>query len=286
MEKQDRFYFLKTFLAILIILDIVIWFFIFSSYQSRNLALYFLSVGQGDSSLIMLPNNHKILIDGGPMNGRLNQNLEQILPANDRYIDLIIISHPQLDHFGGFINLLKTYKIGAVLTSHAQSQNASWKEMEKLINDKKIPRIVLNTGDKIKYLDTALDIISPDKGAFAKDVNDLSISILLNNKGIKGFFAGDASAKLEKRLANIFNVNADILKVSHHGSKYSSDSTFLKEASPAVSVIGVGKNSYGHPTKEALYRLQGVGSRIFRTDKNGLIKIDFTDEGLRVYSAL
>lgn len=290
MKEKDRVRVIKIAVWSLVLLDVLMWGIILFPAEARNLEFYFLDVGQGDSSLIKLPpagsgraGGVKILIDGGPANGRLEKNLENILPMYDRYIDLVVISHPQLDHFGGFLSMLKNYKVGAALMSHADRDAVSWEELKRIMEERKIRRIILNTGDRIRYGDSLITILSPNAGAAEKDINDLSLVTLIDSGGVKSIFAGDASSKLEKRLANLYNVDVDILKVSHHGSKFSSDPAFLKEASPVVSVIEVGKNSYGHPTKETLSRLANVSNNLYRTDKNGLLKIVVDGGQLKVY---
>lgn len=282
--KEDPFKYLKLALTVLVGLDLVIWGLILFPAEVKNLELYFLDVGQGDASLVRLPGGIKIMIDGGPPNGKLQANLEKIFPISDRYIDLVMISHPQLDHFGGLVEVLKNYKIGAVLTSNQVSKQAAWQELEKIIKEKGIQKIILAAGDKIKYQDSYFDILSPLTSDFAKDINDMSIVTILNTSSIKAFFGGDISSKKEKQLADKYNLDVDILKASHHGSKFSSDSTFLKEASPAVAVVETGKNSYGHPTKEALGRLANFSSQIYRTDKNGLVKLIVDDGRLKIYT--
>ena len=266
-------------------LDMLIWFLILFPASARGLEMYFLDVGQGDSSLIMLPGGVKMLIDGGQPNGRLEKNLEKILPMSNRYIDLVMVSHPQLDHYGGLVEVLKNYKVGTILTSNQVSEQAAWQALEKVIREKGIRRIILAAGDKIKYQDSYFDILSPRQSDWAPDINDFSLVALLESGGLKALFTGDISAEKEKELAAKYDVDVDILKVSHHGSKFSSDSMFLKESSPAVSVIEVGKNSYGHPTGEALARLANFSLQIFRTDLNGMIKLILDNGKLTIYTS-
>jgi len=284
---EDPFKYLKIVLAVLVGLDMLIWFLILfpaGGSSASGLELYFLDVGQGDSSLIRLAGGVDLLIDGGPPNGRLEKNLAKILPIQDRYIDLVMISHPQLDHFGGLIEVFKNYKVGAVLTSNQVSQQAAWQELEKVIEEKGIRRIILSAGDKIKYQDSYFDILSPRTSDWAKDINDMSIVTILNTGGLKALLGGDISGKKEKELANLYDLDVDILKVSHHGSRFSSDSEFLKEVSPAIAIVETGKNSYGHPTKEALGRLANFSSQIYRTDEYGLIKLLLEGGTLKVYN--
>lgn len=264
--------------------DIAVWFLIYNPLGTDATQLYFLDVGQGDSSLAILPGGVKVLIDGGPMNGRLQKNLEAIFPLNDRYIDLVIISHPQLDHFGGLLDIFRNYNVGAVLTTAYDADNQYWKEFERLIREKRIPRIAISEGDKIINQDSQFSILSPAPNADARDVNNTGIVSILQIGGIRAFFGADIDAKKEQELTRKFDLNVDILKVSHHGSKFSSDPVFLKEASPRFAMVEVGKNSYGHPTKEALTRLKNFGAQVFRTDLNGFIKVLIEKGKLQVYT--
>lgn len=266
-----------------VILDIIVWAYIFNGKKLDHPEVYFLNVGQGDSSLVLLPDGIKVLIDGGPMDGRLQKNLETILPLPDRYIDLVVITHPQQDHYGGFLEVLKYYKIGAILTDGQPSKNVSWQELEKVIKEKNIPEIVLNTGDIISYQDSKFDILSPDIGETAKDINDLGVVMLLQSRGLKALFTADIGAEKERALTRKFNLDVDVLKTSHHGSKYSSDLAFLKEVSPLVSVIEVGKNTYGHPTPQTLNRLADIGAQVYRTDKDGIVKVTVIKNQLQIF---
>lgn len=275
---------LKLVLGFLAAVDVFVWYLILFSAATPQggAALYFLNVGQGDASLAILPGGIKALIDAGPANSLAKKNLEEILPVNDRYIDLVLISHPQIDHMGGLIDILKNYKIGAIITNGGNSDSAVWQELLKVIQEKKIPQIVLAADDKIKSKDFEFDILSPSSDLSAS-VNEFGLVELLNINGVKSLFTADIGAKTERYLANKYNLDVDILKVSHHGSKYSSDADFLKSVTPSISVIEVGKNSYGHPTPEVLGRLKEIGSRIFRTDKDGLIKIEINEGRLKIY---
>ncbi len=106
---------------------------------------------------------------------------------------------------------------------------------------------------------------------------------MLNQGGLRALYTADIGFNKEKELLRKYDLSAQVLKVAHHGSKYATSREFLKEVNPKVSVIGVGKNNYGHPTNELLSRLRAAASKIFRTDKNGTVKILFDGEKLRIY---
>jgi len=244
-----------------------------------------LSVGQGDSSLLLLPGSGgdhiKFLIDGGPINGSLNSNLEKILGL-DKYIDVVFVSHPEIDHFGGLIEVLKTYQIGAVLYNGEDRDNSNWIEFNRIISDKKIAKIALVKGDSVVYTNSTIKTLN--SANLSANTNDSGLVLSLETDGFRALFTADIGAAIEKILAQSGDIKSDILKVGHHGSKYSSGLSFLEKVEPKISVIEVGKNSYGHPTKEALDRLKEVGSQIFDTYKQGIIKIVKEGGELKVFN--
>ncbi len=283
MKKEISF--LKLILLVLISLDLIVWYHILFSKSINDFELYFLKVGQGDSSLAILPDQSggfvKVLIDGGPINGGLDANLDKILKT-DRYIDLIFISHPQTDHYGGLIDVVKKYDVGAVLYNGEESSSNNWEELNKLINDKKIGKIALSVGDMVNYAVSDIRVLNSFN--FSVDTNNSALVLMLDSNGVKTLYTGDIDADTETMIADKEDLIADILKVSHHGSKYSSDINFLKEVNPKISIIEVGKNSYGHPAKSVLERLTLVGSKVFNTYEHGMIKIIREGGNLKVFS--
>lgn len=269
----------------LIASDCFIWSEIIFNSKNKNPEIYFLNVGQGDSELVALPGKVKVLIDGGPDKKILN-NISSILSYFDRRIDLVVMSHPQLDHFGGLIEVFKRFDVGAFIWSGEKTDTASFQELEKTTRQNKIPELFLAEGDKIKYRGNIFEILSPAKNSISvKNVNDDALVLKFTSaNGKKALFTADIDAKVENYLEHKYDLTADILKVAHHGSKYSSTFEFLKSALPKISIIEVGKNSYGHPTKDALARLSDIGSKIFRTDKNGITKLVLDDNKINIFS--
>lgn len=262
----------KTIIVIfvLLIFDLVLFGYIFFG-TSAEPGVYFLDVGQGDSELIVLPGGVEILIDGGPSNGRALAELADILPFTDRYIDLVAMTHAELDHFGGLISIMNRYKIGAFLWNEVKGQSLALRDLEKVINGNKVKGIVLKTGDKIKYQNSVINVLSPGQEKF-KDINENSLVFNLVYKDTNFLFTGDIGKRVEELIKDKTG-KIDVLKVAHHGSKYSSSDEFLNIIQPKVAVIEVGENSYGHPTEETLERLKQIGASIFRTDKHGTIKV-------------
>lgn len=270
----------------LVIFDIFVWQQIFFRGSDKNLNVYFLDVGQGDSELVILPTGAKILIDGGPDNKILN-SLVSILGTTERYIDLVILSHAQIDHFTGLIDVLKRYKVGAFIFNGRDGTADSWKELISVIKETKTPAEILAAGDSITNANSRFDFLLPDKNfSAAVDLNETALTPLLNNQNSRILFTGDIDAKLENYLLQKYGLkDIGVLKVAHHGSKFSSSENFLREISPKISVIEVGKNSYGHPTKEVLSRLASINSQIFRTDRDGTVKLTINNGKISIFKS-
>jgi competence protein ComEC len=267
----------------LVVFDFFIWAEILFNGPNKNAELYFLDVGQGDAELVVLPGGVKILIDAGPNNRILGQ-LNSILSPFSRYFDLIILSHPQTDHFTGLIDVLKRYQAGVFISNGQKGTAQSFKDLEKIIQENKIRTITLGEGDKVRYQDSYFEILSPSKNLLSSnELNEAALVMKLNAQGVKTLFTGDISISIENYLLQKYDLDIDVLKVAHHGSKYSSGEKFLSEISPKIAVIEVGKNSYGHPTAEVLKNLASVGAQILRTDKDGMIKLVIDNQRVKIF---
>lgn len=269
----------------LIVFDFLIWAEIAFGGPNENTELYFLNVGQGDGELVVWPNDVKILIDAGPANKTAAEFSFLFSPFN-RYIDLIILTHPELDHFGGLIDIIKRYKIGAFIFNGEIKDSNGFGDLEKIIQENKIKTIILSESDKIKYLENYFDVLSPSKDLSSGATNEDGLVLKLNSQNLKALFTADIGEKTEQNLIRKYGdyLKADILKVAHHGSKFSSSENFLAMVSPKISVFEVGKNSYGHPNDGVMERLKNLGSKIFRTDQNGTIKISADSGKLNIFT--
>lgn len=267
----------------LVIFDVFVWGRIVFGGSNENLEVYFLDVGQGDGELIVLPGNVKILIDAGP-NNKILKELSSVLKPTDRYIDLVILSHPQLDHFGGLMDVLKRYQVGAFVFSGRRGDVPAFQDLEKIIKENKIAAIALAENDKIKYLKNRFDVLSPSKNLLqSAELNDTALVMKFENEEVKILFTGDIDKKTEEYLIKKRDLSVDVLKVSHHGSKFSTGREFLMEATPKISIIEVGKNSYGHPTAEVLDKLASIGAQIFRTDRDGTVKLIINNRQINIF---
>ncbi|MEK7086731.1 MAG: ComEC/Rec2 family competence protein [Patescibacteria group bacterium] len=276
----------KTTFTIFFFALLVLDFFVFreillAERGKDDLKLYFLDVGQGDSELAILPGGAKILIDGGPPNGKVLENLARILPPNERYIDLVMVSHAQLDHFGGLIEVLRRYRVGAFLWNGRDGNSKAWAEFKKILEEYSVRGIVLTAPDKIHYGESQFEILAPlPKFLKSEELNDTAIVAKLSSKNSEILFTGDIGFGVEKALPAS---DVDILKVAHHGSKYSSGAEFLSAVKPEIAVIEVGKNNYGHPTEETLSRLENAGAKTYRTDRDGTIKFLINGQTIKIF---
>jgi competence protein ComEC len=275
-------------LTIAFIADVVLFVWAFWGNNSATLTsprLSFLNIGQGDSSLIELPGNVQVLIDGGPDGKKLLENLEQILPPQDRRIDLLIMTHPQLDHFAGFIDVLKKYEVGAFVSSGRKVEIPAYKELVSQLKKRDVPYIQVVEGDVVTIGQTKLRIIGPSPSELVSgELNDTSVVVLLESPEVRALYTGDIGFAVEKRLVEDYNLDVDVLKVGHHGSRLSSGEQFLAEATPELSAIIVGKNTYGHPTASALERLEKYSQKITRSDKDGIIQVIGGADVLKVFN--
>lgn len=280
MRKNISF----SILGLLFLLNILAWLALFDLNKLKFLEVNFFDVGQGDAIFIETPRGQQILIDGGP-DPTVLERLSQEMPFWDRDIDLIILTHPEADHLSGLLEVLKRYKIENILWTGVVRDIAEYKEWEKLIQKEKAKIKIAQAGQKVICSISNLEhcyfiILSPLEnleGQEFKDSNNTSIITKLVFGENSFLFTGDIYKSGELQLTNQeINVDSDILKVSHHGSKTSSSEEFLEKVSPEIGVISVGKNRYGHPHQETLETLQKYGIKVLRTDLNGNIKI-FSD---------
>ena len=278
--KNRKFLFLI--LGFLVFSNLIAWIIVFDLGKVRFLEVIFFDVGQGDAIFIETPSYHQILIDGGP-DSTILEKLSKEMPFWDRSIDLIILTHPERDHLTGLIEVLEKYKVENILWTGIVRDTAEYKEWKKLIEEEKAEIFIAKAGQKISCLtwqikQCDLEILQPFEsleGKEFKDSNNTSIISKLVFGKNSFLFTGDAYKDVEGKLINKeAEIDSDVLKVAHHGSKTSSSEEFLKAVSPEIAVISVGReNKYGHPNEEVLELLEKYGIRVLRTDKDGDIKI-------------
>lgn len=241
---------------------------------NKNTYVYFIDVGQGDSTLIVTENNKSILIDTG---GKLSYKTESWKQKNKEFnlmsssvipffksiglkkIDYLLITHGDADHAGYALELLNNFKVINKYTNKGRKNT-----LEKKIN-------INSLETKYMSIDN-IEIYSLNNNIYNNENKDsLVLLIKIYNKNF--LFMADADKEVEKTIIEKYNLkNIDFLKVGHHGSKTSTGVSFINKINPKYSIISVGKNNkFGHPNTETLETLKNT--KIIRTDKAGTIKL-------------
>ena len=276
--KRKYFAFLAGFL---LLLNVFVWKDVFVLAGSHSLLVNFLDVGQGDAVFIKTPEEHQILIDGGPDSSAL-AGLSSFIPSWDRTIDVVILTHPEKDHMQGLIDILQRYKADYILWTGVKRTTPEYNAWLDVLSKQKSAGakiIISEPGLRIKAGNVLINTLYPLENLESKQLkdsaNDTSIVSYLIFGRNSFLFTGDIGASVEKDIINSNLVGSlDVLKVSHHGSKYSTSELFLKGVKPKIAVISASKtNPYGHPTPEVLQRLEKFGIQIKRTDQDGDVKI-------------
>ncbi|MBU3942357.1 MBL fold metallo-hydrolase [Patescibacteria group bacterium] len=256
-------------IGVLVVLNVFFWRIAFNK-EDDFLEVTFFDVGQGDSAFMETSDGFQILIDGGPDLTILEKLGQEMLPQ-DRTIDLIVLSHPHDDHLFGLLEVLKRYEVKNILWSGAEEKTGNYQEWLRLIEEEQANIIIAQPNQEIKINGsrTGLDLFVYSSDKENSNLNDSSVVMEVRYKDTSFLFTGDISEKIEKKL----DVDIDVLKVAHHGSKTSSSVGFLEKVSPEVAVISVGENTYGHPSPETLQNLDNFGIKTLITKEEGDIKV-------------
>ncbi len=283
-------------LIVLILFNVAAW--IYPSWKDArnpNLRISFLDVGQGDSILIEFPYGKKMLVDAGGLPGTdFDVGEKVLLPTllgrGIRNLDYLVMTHPHPDHFGGMESLLKAYQPKEFWWNGEKTDNQSFENLFKALEQKKIPVLKKDesaqafeiNGVKLKFLNPPQNIFVPEKPDAAL-VNNHSLVFLLEDRGFSVLFSGDIQIETEQQLLNKLTSAVDLLKVAHHGSNTSSTEEFLARLQPQNAVMQLGrKNRFGFPRPEVLERYQKIGTKIYRTDQSGEIVFEWDGSKFKV----
>ena len=251
--------------------------FVFFALPDGNLHIITCDVGQGDAILITNKSN-QILIDGGPDNSVLTC-LGKYMPFWDRKIEMVILTHPQSDHFTGLIEVFRRYQVDVYLANAVDNPgNEGYQVLKKEVGSRGVKVVSPHSGQQMRLGLIYLDVLNPAEGFESKNLNDWSVVAELRFGSFRAFFTGDIEGSMDVKLLEQLALSeverVDYLKVNHHGSKNGLTKTILGVIMPKVAVISAGKNNrYGHPHKEILEMLKNINAKVFRTDQSGDVEI-------------
>lgn len=237
---------------------------------SGTLQVYFLDVGQGDSTLIVTPKHQYILIDAG--NNDQGKNVVKYLThLGVKTLDVMIATHPDADHIGGLDDVLKAFDVKEVYAPKVSHNTVTFEDFLTAVKNEGRTIKTAKAGVSLELEGINAEFLSPIND-YGDELNDWSAVLKVTYKETSFLFAGDAEYSAEKdMLAGNSNLKADVLKVGHHGSKTSTSKAFADAVSPRYAIISVGKNNYGHPDSGILARIKNINAVAYRTDKQGTI---------------
>jgi competence protein ComEC len=207
-------------------------------------------------------------------------------------LDMVILTHPHDDHVQGLVPVLRDFRIGMVLDPGIPHGSKAYQRFLAIIHDRHLPYHQAVRGQKIDFGDgVQAQVLSPPpvSGDVSEDqVNDTSAVIRFTYGRRAILITGDAGFSTESDIiASRADVRSDVLKVGHHGSKYSTGDEWLSAVRPSVAVISVGRgNSFGHPSSETLQRLAAHQARVYRTDECGAVTVGLTSAGVSVRTCI
>ena len=252
---------------------------------SGSLSVGFIDVGQGDGVLVQAGGESYLIDAGRPEEG---PNVVDFLRDRGvRELDGLVVSNPDADHIGGFLDVFDAFPVETVYLSGDPKSTLTFDSFLRGARDENSDVEVLRAGSRMDWAGVRADVIAPPtdtEGGLFAETNDNSVAILLTYGTARVLLAGDAEAKEEEYMANgPYTGPLTILKVTHHGSNTSSTPLFLDRFPPEVAVIQVGAdNTYGHPTPETLDRLRRVGAKTFRNDEHGDVIVTIKGPELEV----
>lgn len=269
-----------------------------------RLRITVLDVGQADGIVIQTPSGATLLVDaggrlelgGGPQSSAERIGERVVVPylrrAGVHHIDAIVLSHPHGDHAGGVAPVLRSFGVAEFADSGQRYSGFAYNDALAVARTRRVPLLypragaVWRTPDGVNltFIGPSLPFISGS----GNDINDNSIAFVLQYRHFRMLFTGDAGVAAEQRfLREGIDLRADVLKVGHHGSAYSSSVAFIAAVHPKYAVISVGRhNMFGHPAPSTIATLQRLGAHVYRTDENGAVIITSDGRGFRLTPTL
>jgi competence protein ComEC len=244
----------------------------FISLRTDKPRIVLLDVGQGDAIYIRSPAGHDILVDAGPT-AKVIEALQEQMPRGDDTLEMVIATHLDADHIGGFPAIFDALEIEQVVTNGADSTTKTGDSFFNALKAEGITATELTHGQRVEMPGLYMDVVWPIQEYKSDETNERALVLRLQTAKEIVLLTSDVSSEIERELLERHSpVSATILKVGHHGSKNSSSESFLKAVNASHAGISAAENNrYGHPAPETLERLQKVGLKVERTDQVGPI---------------
>ena len=258
--------------------------FCYNLLPDRSLRITVLDVGQGDAIFIACPNGHTLLVDGGARTPFYDAGARVILPfmraKGYRRVDTIIVTHPDLDHYGGLRAVVESVEVGEVLSSGVGSDSGSYRAWREAVDRQGIPYRAVAKGDTLSALGGVRGLVlHPDplflSGTAKPNSNEVSVVLRLSFDAFSMLLTGDIEENGEAATVRRPSMlKSTVLKSPHHGSRSSSGTAFLNAVDPEAVAVSAGRfNNFGHPSPEVIERYRRRGAEVFRTDEGGAVMI-------------
>ncbi len=248
--------------------------------QEKSVDFHFIDVGQGDSTLVQFATGENILIDGGkPEKGK--QVLQYLREKGIHQLDWVVATHPDYDHIGGLITVLKNIDVKNVLDSGKEKETETYEMYQQTIQNENIPVTIAKEGETVPIEGATVIVLNAERPS--DEPNDSSIVLKIETDQHTALLLGDIPQKIEKELIKKYPGHADVLKVAHHGSHTSTSAELLRQVRPSIAVLTYGKdNDFGHPHAIVTHRLKRYGTPFISTERSGNIQISLTKQGVYV----
>jgi competence protein ComEC len=250
-----------------------------------------IDVGQGDGIALRTPQGKWIVIDAGPASPSFDAGAKRMVPyllrRGVRTIDAFIITHPDLDHFGGARSLIEMLRVKTVYDPGIPVAKATYDSVLSSAARRASAWQTVRGGTRLIFDDVMLDFLHPDTILLdaSEAANDYSAVFRLRYGRFAALFLGDVSTVVEDELVRRHGreLDIDLLKVGHHGSRTSTGAELIAQTTPAIALVSAGRrNRYRHPNPGVLERLRQNGVQVLRTDLQGSIKLEITEDGRMV----
>jgi competence protein ComEC len=277
---------LLAFAALLAVANVWVWFLVWRG--PGLLVVTFLDVGQGDAIVVQTPDGHVLLVDTGPVGEADDMGRRVVLPfLRSRgiwSIDAILLTHPHDDHIGGAESIMGRVGVGHLLVSSERFAEPAFQRLLKNAHRRGVNVVTLSRGEGfIMGSEVRGEVLNPIEGA-PVSANNGSLAIRLRYGTTSVLLAGDSESDAEAEMVRKCDLRADVLKLSHHGSKTSTTAGFLAAIRPQAAVVSVGKhNLFGHPSPEVVERVSGASIPLFRTDRDGAVEVESDGRSLAIH---